>query len=265
MYIYICIDIVIEYHILTRLNSFYRVFRVYAHIFCTHFQAVKEAQDKNDLLAKRFPVDFFRSFSQSFKHFIFFVMEFELIPKKEELEPLAPLIESYGLQLFKESPLMTAVRTGVWTEEAKRELGAPINLSENEIAMGYSYLIKASADGVKEAVMNLLAAKCQVNETNKNIRTALHFAIENGHNEVATLLLDHHAKCNVKDEVGITPLMIACRKGDLASTKILIKNSANVDEKDLESKTAVMYACEKGKIVNIICIISLMYIMYTKL
>ncbi|CAL8104299.1 unnamed protein product [Calicophoron daubneyi] len=56
-----------------------RLFRVYAHIYHQHFSEVRALQEEAHL-------------NTSFKHFIFFVMEFDLVQKRE-LAPLQPLID----------------------------------------------------------------------------------------------------------------------------------------------------------------------------
>ena len=56
-----------------------RLFRVYAHIYHQHFREVVSLGEEAHL-------------NTSFKHFIFFVQEFNLIDKRE-LQPLAELIE----------------------------------------------------------------------------------------------------------------------------------------------------------------------------
>lgn len=56
-----------------------RLFRVYAHIYHQHFREVVELSEEAHL-------------NTSFKHFIFFVQEFNLIDKRE-LAPLQELIE----------------------------------------------------------------------------------------------------------------------------------------------------------------------------
>jgi len=56
-----------------------RLFRVYAHIYHQHFREVVELSEEAHL-------------NTSFKHFIFFVKEFNLIDKKE-LVPLQELID----------------------------------------------------------------------------------------------------------------------------------------------------------------------------
>lgn len=61
-------------------NIFKRLFRVYAHIYHSHFPKIASLGEEAHL-------------NTSFKHFIFFVQEFKLIEPKE-LAPLAELIES---------------------------------------------------------------------------------------------------------------------------------------------------------------------------
>jgi len=61
-----------------------RLFRVYAHIYWQHFKEVLQMSEEAHL-------------NTSFKHFIFFVQEFQLIDKKE-LAPLDPLIEKLNLR-----------------------------------------------------------------------------------------------------------------------------------------------------------------------
>eukprot|EP00037_Helgoeca_nana_P032542 m.414310 g.414310 ORF g.414310 m.414310 type:complete len:225 (+) comp29313_c0_seq1:568-1242(+) len=56
-----------------------RLFRVYAHIYHAHFEKVCQLEEERHL-------------NTSFKHFTFFVHEFDLIDKKE-LVPLAELID----------------------------------------------------------------------------------------------------------------------------------------------------------------------------
>ena len=56
-----------------------RLFRVYAHIYHQHFREVVSLGEEAHL-------------NTSFKHFIYFVQEFELIEKKE-LAPLQELID----------------------------------------------------------------------------------------------------------------------------------------------------------------------------
>lgn len=59
---------------------FKRLFRVYAHIYHSHFQKIVNLKEEAHL-------------NTCFKHFVFFTWEFRLI-NKEELAPLNELVES---------------------------------------------------------------------------------------------------------------------------------------------------------------------------
>eukprot|EP01137_Pigoraptor_chileana_P002961 Opistho-2@42492 len=62
---------------------FKRLFRVYAHIYYTHYKAIEKQSEEKHL-------------NSCFKHFILFVEEFSLIDKKE-LAPLASIISKLNL------------------------------------------------------------------------------------------------------------------------------------------------------------------------
>lgn len=64
----------------TVVDIFRRLFRVYAHIYTNHFSAIVSLGEEAHV-------------NTSFKHFILFVKEFNLIDQKE-LAPLADLIDS---------------------------------------------------------------------------------------------------------------------------------------------------------------------------
>eukprot|EP01137_Pigoraptor_chileana_P006685 Opistho-2@51290 len=63
----------------TAKNILKRLFRVYAHIYHSHFSKIVSLGEEAHL-------------NTSFKHFIYFVQEFSLIEKKE-LQPLQELID----------------------------------------------------------------------------------------------------------------------------------------------------------------------------
>ena len=69
----------------------------------------------------------------------------------------------------------------------------------------------------------LITAGANVQATTKSDDTALHFACEQGHNEIAALLLQHGAELEYKTECGRTPLMKAARAGHLETVKMLVE------------------------------------------
>jgi len=61
-------------------NIFKRLFRIYAHIYYSHFQKIVSLGEEAHL-------------NTCFKHFYFFIMEFQLVDKRE-MVPLEELIDS---------------------------------------------------------------------------------------------------------------------------------------------------------------------------
>ena len=61
-------------------NIFKRLFRVYAHIYYCHFERMGQLGAEPHL-------------NTCFKHYMYFVYEFNLIPKRDELQPLQELID----------------------------------------------------------------------------------------------------------------------------------------------------------------------------
>ena len=60
--------------------------------------------------------------------------------------------------------------------------------------------------------------------------TALNFACENGHTDVADLLLQHSAQLEHESEGGRTPLMKAARTGHLSTVQFLISRGVDVNQ-----------------------------------
>ena len=73
------------------------------------------------------------------------------------------------------------------------EKGADVNATSRN-QTGFSPLMAASEDGNKDIVKLLLAQGADIHARTNDGKTALSFAVEKGHNDVATLLKDHGAR-----------------------------------------------------------------------
>src|SRR5262249_48038261 len=60
--------------------------------------------------------------------------------------------------------------------------------------------------------------------------TALMWAIEEGHSEVARLLIEAGADVRAKSKGGFSPLLYAARQGDLATGRMLVERGADANE-----------------------------------
>lgn len=79
-------------------------------------------------------------------------------------------------------------------------------------------------------------------------RTVLHEAVGKKNNtENVKLLLDQKIDVDVKDNYGVTPLMIAAENGNNEIIKILLKYGADVNKVDNDGWSALLWACYKGQ------------------
>uniref|UniRef100_A0A7S0HH37 Cyclic nucleotide-binding domain-containing protein n=1 Tax=Hanusia phi TaxID=3032 RepID=A0A7S0HH37_9CRYP len=132
--------------------------------------------------------------------------------------------------------------------------------------------------GKLEDIERLISNGINVNEANYDLRTALHLAACEGHEEVVKYLLTKSADVNCRDRLGRTPLcdaLVHCHtniqdilreaggqllgmdiavelctaaaKGDVAQLRALIRNRANPDAADGDRRTALHLASSNGE------------------
>jgi len=106
-------------------------------------------------------------------------------------------------------------------------------------------LITAATNGDVTAAAKLLAAGADPNfqDPNHAMVGALHFAAANDHLTVVKLLLGHHAKVDIRELSGTTPLMVAAGGGASPSVAaVLLSAGASLDARDDRGMTALAYA-----------------------
>ncbi|XP_041435639.1 ankyrin repeat domain-containing protein 17 isoform X3 [Xenopus laevis] len=116
-----------------------------------------------------------------------------------------------------------------------------------DIELGCSTpLMEAAQEGHLELVKYLLAA-ANVQATTATGDTALTYACENGHTDVADVLLQTGADLEHESEGGRTPLMKAARAGHVCTVQFLISKGANVNRTTLNNDhTVLSLACAGG-------------------
>ena len=85
-----------------------------------------------------------------------------------------------------------------------------------------------------------------IKEEKKDINQALHHAANHGQHYAATLLLDHGAEVNLKDNNGWTPLHHAAWKGHTDVATLLIDRGADVNVKTIDGRTPLELAEDAG-------------------
>ncbi|KAJ7506487.1 hypothetical protein B0H11DRAFT_285786 [Mycena galericulata] len=77
-------------------------------------------------------------------------------------------------------------------------------------------------------------------------KTALHLASEQGHLDVAQLLIEHNTSVDQTDKFGVTALYLASERGHLNVVQLLIEHNASVDQATKDSRTALHLASDRG-------------------
>ena len=92
--------------------------------------------------------------------------------------------------------------------------------------------------------------KAEINIINSHNKTPLHYAIENGDEPMAKLLLEHKADPNLvhPNSVGQPALCVAAAKNSVPLTTLLIDRGADIDKTDYYGLTALAHAREEGSL-----------------
>ncbi|MEM7553771.1 MAG: ankyrin repeat domain-containing protein [Cyanobacteria bacterium P01_A01_bin.84] len=118
-------------------------------------------------------------------------------------------------------------------------------------------LLGAAKQGNLETLNSALAFGISPNTSelgkgrNPRYKTALMFAVERGHLEVAKVLIKAGADVNLSDhpgkKLGKTPLMYAAISGHESILRFLLESGAVVDSQDKRGQTALWYAVSEEK------------------
>jgi ankyrin repeat protein len=90
--------------------------------------------------------------------------------------------------------------------------------------------------------------KQELEATDKEGLTALHYAALCGNEECVSFLLGQGAQANSRDKDGTTPSILACEKGHMGVVRLLLQHMGKqaLQETDNEGKAALHYAAEYG-------------------
>ncbi len=108
-----------------------------------------------------------------------------------------------------------------------------------EIMTFYDYV----AVGDIEQIKSFVSKGMDVNAKTQAGTTPLHFAVSNGHRDIAEYLISKGADINTKNSDGQTLLHRAAISGQKDVVELLLTNGADVNAKDKDSMTPLHYAC----------------------
>jgi ankyrin repeat protein len=106
----------------------------------------------------------------------------------------------------------------------------------------------AAARGDRTAVQALIAKKADVNATQGDGATALHWAAFKGDREMAQMLVSAGAKAAVANRNGSTPLWLAAINGDAPMIALLLRAGADANEKLPLGRSPLMIAARTGSV-----------------
>ena len=143
------------------------------------------------------------------------------------------------------SPLLVACENGNFAKAKMLvKAGASVRATDNERE---TCLTLAAHHGHKETVRYLVGLpEVEVNHEGLNKHTALHSALLKAHSDVVQVLIDAGADIEAKDQIGYSPVHLACRSGTLAIVKMLVDAGAGVHLRDNEGGTCLMLAGDSG-------------------
>ncbi|XP_045532457.1 ankyrin-3-like [Pieris brassicae] len=85
-----------------------------------------------------------------------------------------------------------------------------------------------------------------INQQDAYMRTALHYATEQGHTEIVKLLLDSGSKLDVTAGDGLTALHIAVIRNNIQIVNMLLSAGSHINYKTHEKMTALHFAASRG-------------------
>jgi ankyrin repeat protein len=86
-----------------------------------------------------------------------------------------------------------------------------------------------------------------VEQSDNSTNTALHLATLNGHSGIVSMLLEHGADVNAKNEDNNTALDLSCRKGYFEISKVLINSYASIGQQtERANENPLHVACYEG-------------------
>ena len=113
---------------------------------------------------------------------------------------------------------------------------------------GRTQLHHCASKGLTTSVKRLLS----IRNINVNVKddwsgaTPLHFAAENGHVEIARLLLQNGAELNAKNNYGSTSLHCAASQDNIDILHLLVENGADLEAQDNDGMRALHRAARYG-------------------
>jgi ankyrin repeat protein len=116
------------------------------------------------------------------------------------------------------------------------------------VAEAQTPLIDAVRAGNAAAVRTALAKRPDVNATQPDGTTALHWAANGDAPEIVQMLVRARANVNARNRYGATPLWLASLNGNAATMAMLLEAGADANTMSTDGETVLMVAARTGKV-----------------
>ena len=123
-----------------------------------------------------------------------------------------------------------------------------LGLAAPTFAAARAALADAAEQRDKTSVRTLLRTGADVNATQVDGTTALHWATYHDDAETVALLVKAHANVNAVNRYGMPPLAQACTNGNAAMVKLLLEAGADANATLKGGETVLMLAARSGKV-----------------
>jgi ankyrin repeat protein len=114
-------------------------------------------------------------------------------------------------------------------------------------AAGDAPLVDAVKEGDARKVTTLLEQRANVNASEVDGTTALHWAVHRDDTQIVDRLLRAGANVNAENRYGVKPIMLAAVNGHAAIIESLLEAGADVNTANAEGQTVLMTAARTGK------------------
>ncbi len=156
------------------------------------------------------------------------------------------LVEALYQRAGHKVPLENALKPYTENLRQQQEILAEF-LSKNEQENTVLYQAAVSNRlGILKFILDLDKDKILLNETDKDSKTPLYIAAQQGHLDVVLALLEKGAEVNQARKGGATPLFIAAQKGRIDVVLALLEKGAEVNQARESGATPLFIAAQKG-------------------